>query len=778
MKTQFKNQNNLQIELKKRKRQRIVLITLLCLVLIPLIATSVAVGSFAIWANTQSVDKSLLPTATAVPTYYDIDGNPLPHFESDFVEIENISDNLRYAFVALEDKRFYQHKGYDVVRMAGAMVKNLKSGAVREGASTITQQLVKNTHLTQERTLSRKLKELAIAIQLEKEYSKDEILAMYLSVIYFGGGAYGVKQAANTYFGKNIEDLSLDECAVLAGIVRNPSKYSPTKYPENCLSRRNLVLSLMKSQGYIDSNSYEKAIASPIVTVNSNKDTVSTQLSAKLCEFYINQAQKEVCRALGITKYQLNNSGLKIYTNLNTDLQRELENQRVSSNNFESDSVNSVSVILDNKTGAVLAYSSSYPYTISRQAGSVLKPLAVYAPALEEGLISLATPIIDEKTDFGGYSPDNFGGIYYGDTTVREAIKKSMNSVSVKIMDYLGADKSVSYLKKVGIKLGANDASYALALGATGNGVSPLDVANAYSAIARGGEYLSPSFVRFVVDGGEKILSNSENNTSDFTATPYSNLSAALSNSKAFSSSTCALITSALRDTVKYGTAKSLSVLPFEVAAKTGTAQRTDDINSDAWNASYNSQYTVLVWHGNDDGISERGGGYPTRHALNIWRAIADKKAIVRSFESNFDTYECEIDVYSTKLNRHVVAATPNTPLEYRKTELFSLKNIPSSSGSKFDSIAPIKLNAINENGKINLSFDSEIVYVYELYRTDVTGTKLIFNEIGTGETISYKDLPVAFDGKVQYTLICHLKNNEEISSSSTQSVYVKSVIS
>ncbi|MDE6302712.1 MAG: hypothetical protein K2M36_03895, partial [Clostridia bacterium] len=510
-------------------------------------------------------------------------------------------------------------------------------------------------------------------------------------------------------------------------------------------------------QGYITQNEYNSAINEPIITADKTNTLLNGTLTAKACEFYISQAQKEVCEALGLTKTQLNNSGMKIYTNLDVTLQAELEKQRLSADNFESDNIGSVSIVLDNATGAVLAYSSTYPYAISRQAGSVLKPLAVYAPAIDKGLISLATPIIDEQVNFGGYSPNNYGGIYYGDTTVREAIKKSMNSVSVKVLDYLGIDASAAYLAKLGIDISDADKSYALALGATSSGVSPLTIACGYMSLARGGNYVKPSFVKYIWKNGRKtILGRTDDISGLRTGEPETK--------DIFLKSTAELLTSALADTVKDGTAKTLGSLPFTVASKTGTAERSRGGNSDAWNASYNSQYTVLVWHGSDDGMSEKGGGYPTRHALKIWRALDNSNHIYRSFLPFENVISQEIDVYSTKQSRKVVASTQNTPLEYRKTELFALDNLPDYDGSKFDIMSPTSMTVENLSGKIRIAFDSEKVYVYELYRKDITGTKCLYSGIGTGDEISITDRPITFDGKVDYTLICSLKNNEEVS--------------
>ncbi len=755
MKTSIQFKNDEQNLAKKKKRKKIALTTVSCVILLPLLIAALSIGIFAAWANTQHIDKTLLPTATAVPVFYDSKGNVLPYAEDNYVEMNSISDNLKNAFVALEDKRFYSHKGYDIVRMGGALVNNIKARGVREGASTITQQLVKNTHLTHERTLSRKLKELAIAIKLEKQYGKDEIMAMYLSVIYFGSGAYGVKQAANVYFGKSVEDLTLAECATLAGLVKNPSKYSPINHPEQCEKRRNIALSLMLEQGYISEDEYEYAKSRPVQTVNKD-GAQATVANARACEFYLSQAQKEVCDSLGITKYQLGNSGLKIYTNLDVSLQYELERQRAAQDNYESSQISSVSIILDNANGAVLAHSSSYPYAISRQAGSVLKPLAVYAPAIDRGLVSLATPIVDEKVDFSGFSPNNFGGLYYGDTTVRDALKKSMNSVSVKVMDYLGVENSAQFLQSVGIDITEEDKNYALALGATSQGVSPLLVAAGYSAFARQGEYLCPSYIRYVVDNGNKTLSNE-----------------ARKGRRVTSASTSALMTVALTDTVKDGTAKSLSVLPFEVAAKTGTAQRDKNGNSDAWCSSYNGDYTVLVWHGSDSVMQEKGGGYPTRHAAKIWKAIDAQYGVERTISVG-EIVPLEIDTYSTKCNRQVTAATENTPVEYRKIEFFAKDSLPDFSRSKFENLLPADFDVVCNGSSVNIAFDTEPIYCYEIVRTDATGSRLIYHEAGSGERAEVCDLPIGFGGKVDYTLICHLINNEEICASKNKSVYIR----
>ncbi|MEG1529730.1 MAG: transglycosylase domain-containing protein, partial [Clostridia bacterium] len=561
--------------------------------------------------------------------------------------------------------------------------------------------------------IDRKIHEIAIAEKLEKSYSKEEILAMYMSVIYFGGGAYGVNSASMLYFGKSPSELTLAECATLAGIVKNPSKYSPKNSILNATERRNLVLDVMLKNKAITEDECEAAKGEKLTlkTVTSNKD---------INKFYLDRVIEEVTSELQITKFQLNNSGFKIYTNLDKNLQKTLAEQAKNKENFGETPVDSEAVVLDNELGAVIANYSSLPYKILRQPGSALKPIAIFAPALEEKLITLATPIVDEKVSFGDFSPANFGDIYYGNTTPREAIKHSMNSVAVKIIDYLSPEKAVLYSQKFGIPLVDTDKNYALSLGATSKGVSPVKLASAYSVFARGGQQIAPHYVKYVVKGDEKLLNCNLNQT------------------KVISAENAYLITSALIDTVKCGTAKSMSVLPFQIAAKTGTVETKNNKNTDAWNVGYTSKHTVLVWHG-ANGMSEKGGGRPTHHAINIWKQVyesANKTSkndslnypanfeslnhhskydcpnYPTNFESKNNTSKCsnypskndntnypanfvqptgikelKIDTYSSNVNNILTLAGKNTPEKYCKTEIFSYDNLPTCTENCFDNI-------------------------------------------------------------------------------------------
>ena len=752
---------------EKKKKRKILLGTLILLAVLPLLVVAIGLIGFSIYSRGVEVNASLLPTATAVPTFYDRFSNKLSYAEDGFLSPDEITDNLKYAFISTEDKRFYSHKGYDIVRIGGAILSDIKAGKAKEGASTITQQLVKNTHLSHERTIERKIKEIALATKLEKQYSKDEILSMYLSVIYFGNGIYGAKQAAKFYFAKDIKDLSVAECATLAAIVKNPSKYSPNRDKDASISRRNLVIDKMCEQNYINLDAANIEKSKEIVLAQNDDVGLDEQLTEKDQKIYFDNVIQEVCSALNITKYQLFNSGYQIYTNYDAKIQKTL-----TSETAKEDEVDKIAIVLSND-GAVLAYASTLGFNPKRQIGSTIKPI-LYSTAFDQSILTLATPIVDEPIDYAGYSPKNFNDKYFGLTTVNDAIKKSMNSVAVKTVDYVGIDAFFDKVKEFGLSVDEADRNYALSLGATADGISPLELADAYSALANDGAYGKGGFVRFVVDDSKKIYSN-EN-----------------SKEQIIKKSTAQLVTKALVDTVKDGTAKTLSTLPFEIAAKTGTVERDDAKNSDAWCVSYNPDYTVLVWHGSDVGMDEKGGGLPTMSAKTIWQVLyelREKQAYENTFKSEFENDElklADIDLYSTFRNQKITLATQNIPLEYRKQQYFANDYDGFSTESCFENIEDVEMSIKSDRRGVEIEFESEKIYEYDLYRTDLFGTRLIKhvdsesvdladpNNIYDAKTsVKLTDNPWSFGRAVNYTLVVYLKNDPNIKNVSTKTVFV-----
>lgn len=750
-KNQFENLT--QKSDKKCKRKKIVFALISCFFLLPIVAFCAFIAGFAIWANGVTLDKTLLPSANAVATFYDINYEKIDYLTDGFVDINTVPDNLKNAFIALEDKRFYTHKGYDAVRIGGALINNIKSKSIKEGASTITQQLVKNTHLSNERTIKRKLKEIAIATKLEKEYSKDEILAMYLSVIYFGNGAYGVKQASRLYFDKDVDDLTTSECAILAGIVKNPKKYSPFSDMNQCANRRNLVLNVMKNEGYLSEDEYNAALSEEIVC---NKGKTSKN-SADYCSAYIKYAIDEACDALNITRYQLANSNYEIYTNLDGKLQKSLQENSINSQNFESDEVESVVCIVDNKQSKVIGYYSTLDYEISRQAGSIIKPIAVYAPAIDMGIVSLATPIVDEKIDFGGYSPRNFGNVYIGDTTIREGIKKSINSIAVKTLSYVEVEKSCQYLSKFGVNLEQSDLNLSLALGT--NLISPKMIADAYSALANDGIYQKSSFVNYIVKGDRKVFSSRNEK------------------SRAIKSSSASIISSALIDTVKDGTARTLSTLDFQLASKTGTVEKENG-NSDAWCISYNDDFTVCVWHGSDVAMSEKGGGYPAMHNKRIWQEISKSYDVSKIISMSDDIEYRDVDAYTTLRDKRVALASQHTPLEYRKTEIFE-KGQTLEKSSTFETIDDFDFSLQCEKGNVSITFYADDIHNYRLYRKDIFGETLVESITSQSfDNVTVTDLLLPYFDIVEYRLECEIIANPDVKKSSTKQMFVDDYIS
>ena len=741
----------MRMEKKKKKKGKLIKSALI-LSVVAVLLVAIGATSVLIIASGASFDASKLPKAEASPVFYDINGEPMESKGSSAIKPEEIPDCLKNAFIAMEDKRFYDHKGYDVVRMGGALLNNLKSGGIKEGASTITQQLVKNTHLSHEKTITRKIREISIAREIEKRYSKDEIIAMYLSVIYFGNGIYGAKDAAKAYFSKNIEELTLSECATLAGIVKNPQGYSPVKSKAKAIERRNLVLKLMFEQGRIGEDEYETAKSEDLIVNESVEKPTDSSI-------YISECVKEILTYLNITKYQLENSGYKIYTNFDPKAQAVLKNA-ICDKSFYSDSeLDGAAMLVDNESGAVIAYYSTIPYSFKRQIGSAIKPIAVYAPALELKKITAGSPIKDEVISYGSWTPSNYKDIYYGWTTPREALKKSMNTVAVKTLSYVGADKGADFARRFGINIDSEDETLALALGATKNGVSLKEAAQAYSALANLGVKRNLGFVKMITDGnGGVIYKNNAEET------------------RVISEQTAYIITDILMDTAKHGTAKVLASLPFDVASKTGTVGK--DFNTDAWNLSYTTKHTLAVWHGGKE-TQETGGGGATRCAKYIWSNIYGADTPSR-FSPPEGILEAEIDLYALEYENRLLLASENTPAKYKKTELFSADNIPEEISTVFTNlIADFEISFAQRSGEHGW-YDSSIecviklktspLYDYIIEKSSIHGDTVISQIEGDGNEFTINDLPQI--GPNEYRVTVFLKGDREFKYTTVKKIF------
>ena len=525
-------------------------------------------------------------------TVLDDMGEPLaePLYLNNYKQIplDALHDYTYMAFVAVEDKRFFEHSGIDYKRVAGALLSNLKSGSYKEGASTISQQLIKNTHLDNNKNLKRKINEMLLAKELENRYSKKEILEMYVNTIYFGRNAYGIETAANTYFNKSATDLTVSESAVLAGMIKAPNNYAPDKNADKCKSRRNLVLKLMLEQNIIDVEAYEDAIASEI---HYNPQTTRSEKT------YVYHVMQEACEILNMTPMQLAKSDFVIETYCNQSTQKALYELASADNTLTKDGsiANLSCVVCNNKGGVEACVLRGEIAGTKRQVGSAIKPIAVYTPALNERIITQASPVLDEETDFNGYKPTNAGG-YNGWTTIKYAVAKSLNVPAVKTLNALTLPVAENYLEKLGIK---GEQNLSLALGNTTGGMDVFTLAKCYATLANNGQCNELGFIKNIYSEKGLIYSRE------------------LSEDKVFNVSANYLMTDMLVNTVNTGTAKQLKNANYQVAAKTGTVG-TSEGNTDALVAGYTTTNTFVVWYSGDMNNDVNGSTAPCNLAKQL----------------------------------------------------------------------------------------------------------------------------------------------------------------
>lgn len=650
---------------------------------------------YALTFNVKIDENKLINLDRSVAYYYD-DGEKITEISNNtkVISYDELNDYTLNAFVAVEDKRFYEHKGIDFKRLLSATFNNLTSFSFKEGASTITQQLIKNTHLSSEKTITRKLMEINLAQKLEKMYSKKQILEMYLNTIYFGDNCYGITAASEHYFNKSPKNLTINESATLAGIIKAPSHYSPIVALDRCFDRKNIVLKLMKDQGYIDNETYAK--------LKTEQITLCQDFSSVKEYDYLHLTNKQ--RGEFELDFPYAHKQLKVNTNCNKNYQNILKN---AVNSIEG--VFLKSAILLDKNNNVKAYYSNCG-DVSRQLGSTLKPLAVYAPAIENDVVNSYTHIIDEKINIGGYSPANYKEKYYGKITVKESLAKSLNSCAVKILNYTGIEKSMSYLNKTQLDFNESDKTLALALGACKNGNSLSKLTAAYTVFINNGYYKNINTLK------EK----NDNNV----------------NVKVFSDDTTSIINDILKYAVKNGTAKRLSDLPFSVYAKTGTVG-TDAGNTDAYVISYTSDYVLGCWIGCKEKLLDNnvtGGTTPCIVAKEIWKEIYKKKKPEDIILSNNLTL-VDVDKISYNEDDLIQLADKYAPERYVERLLVKKKNVPSSVSDRF-SRPKIKSPDLSvQNNEIKISLCLPEYYKVELYRSN-SNKKTIIKTLSSSDSV------------------------------------------
>lgn len=627
-----------------------------------------------------------------------------------WVSISELQPSTVYAFISAEDARFFEHEGVDVIRIAGAIVADIKAGSYVQGASTISQQLIKLSHLTSEKTISRKAEEAALAYEMERQYSKEDILEMYLNYVYFGGGYYGIEAAAEGYFGVHASDLTLDQSAMLAGILKSPSGYAPHINYAASINRRNNILRLMRDYGYITDDEKKQASARRPTILHDKREEYSG--------YYTDAVTKSAAALMGITVDELIRGGYSIYSAMDSDIQHYCEEMFKNGELFPAEDSEAAIVVLEPSTGMVVAMVGGRSYTggisfnratdIRRQPGSVIKPVIAYAPAFEYLNYTAADMILDEETTFADYTPSNYGNKYYGWVTVREAVTKSLNVPAVKTLSAVGVYRAKDFAKRCGIEFDDKDDSLALALGGFTYGVSPLQIAGAYSCFASGGIYNTPTLIKKITD------------RNGLTVYEYRQDSR-----RVMSEANAYILTSMLKSVVTEGTGHRLNTLDIPIAGKTGTVGLANG-NRDAWMAGYTPEYTAVVWQGYDSdrlGLlpsSATGGTYPALMLYELFNHIyPDGRS--GDFEKPESVKQYSIDAKTLKKQHKVVLANAMTPQSSRVTEYFTEKTAPEDvSGYWAVPGSAQNLLAVREEGGVMVSFDCPDDFgMYTLWRSE-----------------------------------------------------------
>lgn len=694
---------------KFKKTIKIISLVLLITIFIGIIFSS---GFYIFTTANLSLNTDKLAKSTSLQNLkiLDINGNKLVSEKDDYIKLSKLSSNTTNAFICAEDKRFYRHSGLDYVRIGGAIVSNLKSGSFSQGASTISQQLVKNTQLSNEKTLKRKLKEMKLTKQLEKKYSKSQILEMYLNTIYFGNGCYGIENASKHYFNKSASNLTLAESALLAGTINAPSVYDIEDHQDKAVKRRDLILSLMKQHKKISQDEYNSAVS----------DSINLNLTKlKNNEIAYNNILKEACKILKTTENQIKNKDIKIHTSINQDLQNKL--CRICQNYYSKlpTNISIATIVIDKNSGNIISLTGkNSDFSSKKQPGSTIKPILVYAPGFEKNIISPATKILDQKIDISGYSPENADKKYHGYVSVREALKNSYNIPAVKLLNEIGITDAQNFAKKMGLTFEKSDHNLATALGALTNGVSLKNLADCYLCFSNLGKYKPSSLISKIEYNGKIIYENQNSFKS------------------VMNESTAYLITDILKDCTKTGTAKRLKDFPFEIASKTGTVGKQNSTNNtDAYNISYTSEHVIFTYIGADNMQSNiNGSTYPTMISKEILQTLYSNH-LPKSFKTPSSVVKLNLNKQDYDNNKLTKSDNSKDSI----MEVFSKNNLPNNN----DKFPNLNLDVFNfKNQKPILCFSADENHIYNIHRINKNKEEIIssLENVNSSKIIKFSD--------------------------------------
>ena len=656
---------------------------------------------------------------TVASTILDAEGNEIKEIGGNdqnrtLITAEEIPQVLKDAIVSIEDQRFYDHNGVDPIRIIGALFANLQQGGISQGGSTITQQLIKLSYFStssEDQTLERKAQEAWMSMQLEREYTKDEILAFYINKVYMSNNVYGMGTAAEYFFGKPITDVTLAEAATLAGMPQAPSLYDPISNAPDTQARRDLVLDMMVENEKITAE--ESAEAKTVQIEGSIIDHSGDVNTSLVIDPYIQLVIAEVAEKTGLDVYE---GGLTVTTNIDMDAQQHLYDivNTYDYIEFPDDLLQTGVSMVDVNTGAIQAVSGgrnqnvqlglNRASTLERSIGSTMKPMSVYGPAIEYLDYSTGTLVVDEEYSYSdGSEINNYDNEYNGDQTIREALVDSRNIPALKTFQEVGADNAFSFLQKLGITITNDDQEYLVESNAIGGVATPIQLSAAYAAFANGGTYYEPYTVQSVTTAeGE-----------EFTFEP--------NGTEAMKESTAYMISDMLKDVITEGTATNAQISGLPQAGKTGTTNYTDDelaavggtnvpyAAPDAWFAGYSTSYSISVWVGYDR--PQDYGNFLDYQIQSLTRDIYRELMSYVSEDTDYSDWTLPSSVSQVSIEKYtdpILKPGPNTPSSLIATELFVKGTEPTSTSKKYGVtlLAPSGLKASYNKDKDELTVE------------------------------------------------------------------------
>ncbi|MFG6118421.1 transglycosylase domain-containing protein [Thalassobacillus sp. B23F22_16] len=742
----------------KKGNKKPVFKKVLLALLITGIVLMIVTGSLFAYYVSSAPELNKAQLSDPIPSrVYDMNGELFAELGSENrtkISYSELPDVMRDAVLATEDARFFEHSGIDIRRIGGAVFSNITSGFGSQGASTITQQVVKRSFLSPDKTLERKVQEQWLAIKLEQQYSKEEIFEMYMNKIYYDSGAYGVAEAAETYYGiTDLQELTLPQAALLAGLPQRPAAYNPIKNPEYAKERRDRVLDLMVHHEKITEQEAEEAKSVEIEEMLNPAEKRTNKYQA-----FLDQVQREVEAKLdGADIYE---DGLRIYTTVEPKAQEKVEEllSKDSPLPFPDDELQTATTVVDTQTGAIRAIGGSrseeaggYNYAIQggRQAGSTFKPIMAYGPVIENKKWSTYHQYDDDgPVEFpNGDVINNYNDKYYGWVSMREALYRSLNNPAIQTIEEVGLDNAKSFAEGLGIEFKDDDIYHADAIGGAKTTATPKELAGAYAAFGNEGVFNEPYAVEKVVLPDDEEL--------DLKPEPKA----------AMSKYTAYMITDMLKSvmTNDSGTGRTANISGLPVAGKTGTtnsyAEDGGDVTPDAWFNGYTTNYSISTWTGYGEGNARdigTGKDIPKQLFKSLMTTLSEGKD-TKDFTMPDTVKRVEVE----KGSNPAKLPSDYTPDSEIITELFHVDNMPSETSEEYDRLDPVKdLKAKYNKDKhvIDMAWDHDDDVSFEVSvsvdgsdeRTITTTDKksLEVTQINEGSTYKFTIRAVGDDSK------------------------------